>query len=392
MTTHQVHPFHPSVDEADSADLLARLRATRLPVPLPGTAAGWAGGVPVEVLRELVQRWQEFDLTRYLDQRVNLPQVVTEIDGQRIHAVHVRSTIPGATPLVLVHGWPGSYLELTHLVGPLTDPVAHGGVAADAFDVVIPSLPGFGWSTPVTEGDWTTERIAGTLLELMTRLGHDRFVAQGGDIGAGVAPEMGRQAPDRVIGVHVNGALGGFVAQVTEDELATMTPLEQDRMRRVGEFMEREYAYIALQSTRPALLGAMLTDSPVGQLAWMLDKLQAWTHPAEADATDVLGVEWVLANASLSWFTRSAGSAAWVGYAQDEPWGEEPAPSGVPTAALQLAHDVGIRRFAERSNRIVRWTDVDRGGHFAALEEPELLVDDLRGFVASLDVSRGSLG
>lgn len=384
MEMTQVEPFVPTVTDAEIADLRARLQATRLPDPLPGTAGGWEGGVPVEVLSDLVGRWREFDWAGYLREQATIPQVVTQIDGQRIHAVHVRSQVPDATPLILVHGWPGSYLEMLHLIGPLTDPVAHGGSGADAFHVVIPSLPGFGWSTPITGQGWTTERVAQTFLELMTRLGYERFVAQGGDVGAGVAPEMGRRAPDRLIGVHVNGALGGFVAEVSEDELITMTPLEQDRMRRVGEFMQQEFGYIALQSTRPALVGAMLTDSPVAQLAWMLDKLQAWTHPSDAPATQVLGSDWVLANASLYWFTRSAGSAAWVGYAQDEPWGEEPDPSGVPTAALQLAHDVGVRRFAERSNRIVRWTDADRGGHFAALEEPELLVRDLREFVASL--------
>lgn len=187
--------------------------------------------------------------------------------------------------------------------------------------------------------------------------------------------------PSRVIGVHVNGALGAFRAEVDEQTLSSMTPVEQDRMRRIGEFMQAEVGYIALQSTRPGLLGAMVADSPIAQFAWILDKLQAWTHPAEAPATELLGEEFVFANASLYWFTASAGSAAYVGYAQEGPWGETPLNSGVPTAAIQFAHDVGIRSFAEQGNSIVRWTEhPERGGHFAALEEPDLLLEDIREF------------
>lgn len=219
----------------------------------------------------------------------------------------------------------------------------------------------------------------------MTRLGYHEFAVQGGDIGGDVAPEIGRLAPERVIGVHVNGALGPFAEELDDDSLSRLSPIEQDRMRRVGEFMQNEFGYIAVQSTRPALIGAMAADSPVAQLTWMLDKLQAWSHPADTPAAELLGEEFVLANASLYWFTASAGSAAYVGYAQGEGWGEAPADSGVPTAAIQFAHDIGLRHLAEQSNTIVRWTDVDtRGGHFAALEEPDVLVGDLREFLRPL--------
>jgi pimeloyl-ACP methyl ester carboxylesterase len=377
-----VTPFQIDIPDADLDDLRARLAATRLPAPLPGD--DWATGVPSAELKRLAKAWQKHDW-RATEARLNgFPQITTVIDGQTIHAVHVVSPVEGALPLLLTHGWPGSFLEFVDLIGPLTDPAAHGGDAADAFSVVIPSLPGFGFSTPLVEADWGLDRIARAWAELMTRLGYERFAVQGGDIGAGVAPEVARVAPDRVVGVHVNGALG-MLDPNDKKATADLTELEQDRMWRIGEFMQREFGYIAIQSTRPGLIGTMLADSPIGQLAWILDKLAAWSHPVEARADDVLGIEFVLANASLYWLTATAGSAALVGYAQDAGWGSVAENSGVPTAAIQFAHDIGIRRAAEVSNTIVRWTDVpDRGGHFAALEEPELLIEDLREFLRPL--------
>lgn len=381
--THPVTDFRIEIADSALQDLRQRLAQTRFPEPLPND--DWETGIPVSTLRDLVNPWAEHDW-RATEARLNaLPQITTRIDGQTIHAVHVRSAVPDATPLLLVHGWPGSFLEFEGLIGPLTDPVAHGGAAEDAFDVVIPSLPGFGFSTPLESADWTVARISAAFAELMSRLGYQRFAVQGGDIGADVAPQIGRHAPDRVIGIHVNGALGAFASDFGEEAMAALTPLEQDRMRRVGEFMQNEFGYIAIQGTRPALVGQMLSDSPVAQLAWIYDKLQAWTHPADRSATEVLGTEFVFANASLYWLTASAGSAAYVGYALDGSWGEEPESSGVPTAATQFAHDIGLRHLAEASNRIVGWNDVeDRGGHFAALEEPEILVEDIRALIRPL--------
>lgn len=379
----RIRSFRIAVPDSAVEDLGLRLRNVRLPHPLP--VDDWSMGVPVPVLRDLVQRWAEHDW-RATEERLNrLPQIITEIDGQNIHAVHVRSAHPDATPLLLMHGWPGSFLEFEGLIGPLTDPVAHGGDQEDAFDVVIVSHPGFGFSTPLVGADWKRADIARVYLELMSRLGYERFAVQGGDVGAGVAPEIARLAPERVIGVHVNGSLGTFVGQIDEETAARLTPLEQDRLRRVSEFMQKEFGYIAIQSTRPALIGAMTADSPVGQFAWILDKLQAWTHPAEVPAADLIGERFIIENASLYWFTESGGSSAYVGYAQDAAWGAQPESSGVPTAVIVFAHDVGLRFAEEKANNIVRWTDVEgRGGHFAALEEPELLIDDIRDFFRTL--------
>lgn len=387
MNTNQsdarIQPFHIEISDAAVHDLRTRLRNARFPQPLP--ADDRSTGIPSAELQTLVARWAEHDW-RATEERLNtLPQIITEIDGQNIHAVHVRSPHPGATPLMLLHGWPGSFLEFEGLIGPLTDPVAHGGDASDAFDVVIPSHPGFGFSLPLVGTTWGTGEIAGAMLELMTRLGYDRFAVQGGDVGAGVAPEIARVAPERIIGVHVNGSLGNFVGDLDEEAVASLTPLEQDRVRRISEFMQNEFGYIALQSTRPGLVGQMLADSPVGQFAWILDKLQAWTHPVEASAVDILGERFVFENAALYWFTASAGTSAFVGYAQQGGWGEVPESSGVPTAVIVFAHDVGLRFAEEPSHNIVRWTDVEgRGGHFAAMEEPEMLLDDVRAFFGSL--------
>ncbi|MGV2985004.1 alpha/beta fold hydrolase [Microbacterium sp. AGC85] len=238
---------------------------------------------------------------------------------------------------------------------------------------------------PLVGRDWKRSDIAVVMLELMTRLGYERFAVQGGDMGAGVAPEIGRLAPERVIGVHANGSLGSFVGQVDDETAAALTPLEQDRLRRVGEFMQKEFGYIAIQSTRPALIGAMTADSPVAQFAWIHDKLQEWTHPAETPVASLIGEQFLFDNAALYWFTATGGSAAYVGYAQDAGWGAEPESSGVPTAVIVFAHDVGLRFAEEKANNIVRWTDVEgRGGHFAALEEPEMLLADVRAFFRGL--------
>ena len=295
--------------------------------------------------------------------------------------MHVRSPEPDALPLILTHGWPGSVVEFLDIIGPLTNPRAHACDPADAFDVVIPALPGFGFSGPVCDDKWTTTRIARAWDELMARLGYGRYATQGGDIGAAVAPEVARVAPTRVAGVHTNGGPGVFVAvPLPEEELATLSDIERGRLARIEAFMREEFGYIAIQSTRPQTVGYGLIDSPVGQLAWIMDKFREWTHPRETLPDNVIDRDRLLTNVTFYWLTRTAASAAYVGYAQQSQWRAPKVNSGVPTAAIVFAHDVAIRRFAEAENTIVRWTDVDRGGHFAALEEPEALTTDIREF------------
>jgi pimeloyl-ACP methyl ester carboxylesterase len=382
--SNEITPFRIDIPQQQLDDLRSRLDATRWPAALPGD--GWDTGVPTVWLRELVEYWRtEYDWRAAEAQLNEYPQYTTEIDGQTIHFLHVRSPETGALPLLLTHGWPGSVVEFLDVIGPLTDPSAHGGDPSDAFDLVIPSLPGFGFSGPVAEAGWTIDRIAAAWAELMRRLGYQRYGVQGGDIGAAVSPQVGRTAPGQVIGVHVNGGPGPLPPlPLAEEELASLTDLERDRIGRIEAFMQEEFGYIAIQSTRPQALAYGLVDSPVGQLAWIMDKFREWTHPRGVEPDKILDRDRLLTNAMLYWLTGTAGSSAYVGYAQEAPWGEPAQNSGVPTAALVFAHDVGIRRYAETENTITRWTDVDRGGHFAAMEEPQLLTTDIREFFRDL--------
>ena len=383
MADDTVHPFRIDVPQNQLDDLADRLRRIRLPAPLPGD--GWDTGVPVAYLRELVDHWRDAYDWRAAEAELNAyPQFTTEIDGQNVHFLHVRSPEPDALPLLVTHGWPGSVAEFLDVIGPLSDPRSHGGDAADAFHLVIPSLPGFGFSGPVADAGWTTGRIAAAWDELMRRLGYDRYGTQGGDVGAAVSPEVGRVAPERVVGVHVNGNVGAPMHGPDDAEKATLTAVERDRVDRVGAFMTEEFGYIAIQSTRPQALAAGLVDSPSGQLAWVLDKFREWTWPRAALPDTVIARDRILTNVMLYWLTGTAGSAAYVGYAQGAGFGEPSEPSGVPTGVIQFAHDIGIRRYAEPSHTITRWTEVDRGGHFAAMEEPGILVGDVRAFFRDL--------
>jgi pimeloyl-ACP methyl ester carboxylesterase len=379
-----IKPFRVDIPQDELDDLARRLEATRWPAALPGD--GWDTGVPTAWLKELVDYWRTGYDWRAAEARLNeSPQFTTEIDGQRVHFLHVRSAEPDAFPLVLTHGWPGSVVEFLDLIGPLTDPRAHGGDPADAFHVVIPSLPGFGFSGPTTDGGWDTDHIARAWAELMRRLGYERYGAHGGDIGASVAPQLGRVASNHVTGVHVNGGPGSFPPlPLSDEELASLSEVERDRIRRIQAFMQEEFGYIAIQSTRPQTLAYGLTDSPVGQLAWIMDKFREWTHPRAALPDKILDRDVLLTNVMIYWLTGTAGSAAFVGYAQAGGWGATNANSGVPTGALVFAHDVGIRRYAETENTITHWVDVDRGGHFAALEEPAALTADIREFFRDL--------
>ena len=378
-----IKSFSIDIPQSTLDDLAAKLAGARLPAPLPGD--DWDTGVPTGWLRDLAHYWRhEYDWRAAERELNSYSQFTTEIDGQRIHFLHVKSPEPDALPLVLTHGWPGSIVEFLDLIGPLTDPVAHGGDAADAFHLVIPSLPGFGFSGPVSKSGWGRERVGEVWAVLMEQLGYERYGVQGGDIGGAVSPAVARAARDKVVGVHTNGGPSLPPFPLPEEELATLTPLEQDRIARIGRFLQEEFGYISIQSTRPQTVAYGLVDSPVGQLAWIMDKFRAWTYPLETLPEAIISRDRLLTNVMIYWLTGTAGSAAYVGYAQQAPWGTQLENSGVPTAVLAFAHDVCIRRYAERDNTITRWTDVDHGGHFAALEEPELLITDVREFFRDL--------
>jgi pimeloyl-ACP methyl ester carboxylesterase len=374
-TDAEIRPFRIDTPQADLDDLQERLARTRWPDELPGV--GWSYGVPLYYVKELAEYWRTGYDWREWEARLNeFPQFTTEIDGQNIHFLHVRSPEPDALPLILTHGWPGSIVEFLDVIGPLTDPASHGGEAADAFHVVAPSLPGFGFSGPTREVGWTEQRIAAAWAELMRRLGYERYGAQGGDVGAGVSPDLGRVAPDRVVGVHVNAATVGFMPfpPLEEAEFAELTDIEKSRVERIGHFMGELFGYAQIQSTRPQTLAYGLGDSPVGQLAWNLDMLAGFGSPG-------LTRDQMLTNVMLYWLTGTAGSAARIYYegAHAGGWGPREK-SVVPTGVAVFSEDIAIRRYAEEANTIVHWSDFDTGGHFPAMEVPDLLVSDVRAF------------
>ena len=380
----EIREFQINIPQSDLDDLAARLGNTRWPASLAG--AEWQRGVPVTYLHKLAEYWRSGFDWRAAEARLNAyPQFTTVIDGQAIHFLHVKSPQPDATPLVLIHGWPGSILEFAHVIGPLSDPAAHGDPDADAFDLVIPSLPGFGFSSPVTEPGWTSKRMAQAFAELMRRLGYQRYGAQGGDMGAFVAPDLGRVDPEHVIGIHVNAATMGFIpyGDIAEQELATFSPQERQRAQRLQKYMSDGNGYFQVQATRPQTLSYGLTDSPAGQLAWIVEKFKEWTNSGHELPEDAIPRDEILANVSLYWFTGTAGSAA-NAYYENMHSGDWPVPSQVPTGVAVFAEDIAIRRYAERSNNIVHWSDFETGGHFAALETPGLLVQDIRAFFAGL--------
>ncbi|MEV6193755.1 epoxide hydrolase family protein [Streptomyces sp. NPDC051920] len=386
-----VRPFRVDFPQRDLDDLHRRLDSTRWPDELPGV--GWAYGVPKDYLQDLVRHWRHAYDWRAAEKRLNTwPQFTTEIDGAHVHFAHIRSPEPGATPLIMTHGWPGSIVEFTDVVGPLTDPRAHGGDPADAFHLVVPSIPGFGLSGPTRDTGWEFTRVAAAFAVLMERLGYRHYGAQGGDWGGAVSRELGRAHPDRVTGVHLNLLPGSSaVTEPTAGELAALSPYERERTLlswRRGQAWNREEAgYAAIQSTRPQTLAYALTDSPVGQLAWIAEKFMQWTDSRDRPE-DAVDRDLLLTNVMLYWLTGTAGSSARIYYerAHADYWGTPPGPSTAPTALAVFPEEnfVALRHVAERTDTLVRWTEFDRGGHFAAMEEPDLLVADIRAFFRQL--------
>ncbi|WP_405954570.1 epoxide hydrolase family protein [Streptomyces phaeochromogenes] len=384
--SEEIRPFRIDIPQAQLDDLHTRLDLTRWPDELPG--AGWEYGASLPYLRELADHWRgAYDWRKHEAALNEIPQFATEIDGAQVHFLHVRSPEPDAVPLILTHGWPGSIVEFLGLTGPLSDPRAHGGDPADAFHLVIPAIPGFGFSGPTKDRGWNVGRTARAWAELMRRLGYERYGAQGGDLGALISPALGRVAPESVIGVHVNAASVGFIplGPVAEDVQAELTDRERQSLAAIGRFTSDGFGYNVLQSTRPQTLAYGLTDSPVGQLAWIMEKFKEWTHSSAELPEDAVDRDTLLTNVMLYWLTGTAGSAARMYYENGHSGDWFPVTrSEVPTAVANFGEDVAIRRWTEETNTVVRWTEFDRGGHFAALEVPELLTGDIREFFGSL--------
>ncbi|MER5973678.1 epoxide hydrolase family protein [Streptomyces sp. NPDC002055] len=403
-TTADFRPFRVDVPQDRLDDLRSRLAATRWPDELPGV--GWSRGVPVTYLRGLAEYWLTSYDWRAQEAALNAhPQYLTTVDGQNIHFLHVRSPEPGATPLMLLHGWPGSVADFLDVIGPLSDPRAHGGDPLDAFHLVIPSLPGFGFSTPLAGPGMDSARMAAVFTQLMSRLGYTHYGVHGYDTGSWVAPRMGKQDPEHVMGIHVNALITFPVG--AEGETDGLTEAEQQRWQAMQNFND---GYLQCNSKRPQTVAYALTDSPVGQLAWIVEKFKELTDPEGGLPEDSVDRDRILTEVSLYWLTGTAASAAQIYYEEisAHTWGDGEGAAGdpsagsgtahgsewsdgqddwaggqrgtVPTAVLLSTHDVTIRRWAERDHNIVRWTELDRGGHFLVMEAPDLLVDDVREF------------
>jgi epoxide hydrolase len=375
-----IRPFRIDVPQADLDDLRDRLARTRWPDELPDV--GWSRGVPLGYLQELAAYWRDGYDWRQQEARLNeLPQCTTVVDGQVLHFVHARSPEPAALPLLVTHGYPSSVVEFLEVIGPLTDPRAHGDDPADAFHVVAPSVPGFGFSTPVRQSGWEVARTAGAFAELMRRLGYERYGAHGGDIGAGVAGILGATRAGQVVGTHTlsdarSVALAGQYFPLPDDLAEADRARVQERQRQWAEAK----GYLDIQSTRPQTLAYALTDSPVGQLAWIAEKFEEWT--GEAVDRDLL-----LTNVSVYWFTRSGASAArfiYEGSHAGPDWGSPPTTPPASQGLALFGGDDLLRRVLDPEHRIAHWSEFDRGGHFPALEVPDLLVGDVRAFFRPL--------
>ena len=378
-------PFRIDVPQAELDDLAERLARTRWPDELPG--AGWSYGVHKDYLIDLVEHWRTGYDWREHEARLNeVPQFTTTIDGQNIHFLHVRSPEPDATPLVLTHGWPSTVYDFLDILGPLTDPRAHGGNPTDAFHVVAPSVPGFAFSGPTREKGWGVNRVARAWAELMRRLGYERYGAQGGDFGSIVSPELGRIAPDNVLGVHVN-ALANAATPIEPGELDLLAESDREQARQNQRWWYGHSGYATQMSTRPQTLAYALNDSPAGQLAWNLEWFVDWdpTHTERAP----IDRDTILTNVSIYWLTATAGSAARLYLeAGAEAWGRRPAPSPVPTGVANFLGDRAVRGLAELSNTVTHWSRYDRGGHFASLQALDLLVADIRQFFSRTRATR----
>jgi pimeloyl-ACP methyl ester carboxylesterase len=381
----EIRPFRVDVPGEAIADLRRRIAATRW--PSRELVADRSQGVQLATITELARYWAtDYDWHAF-EARLNaLPQFTTEIDGVDVHFIHVRSPHAGAMPLIITHGWPGSIIELLGVIGPLTDPVAHGGRAEDAFDLVLPSLPGFGFSAEPAEVGWDPGRIARAWAELMHRLGYDRYVAQGGDLGAFVTDEMARQAPEGLLGIHLNllkaALVGPAPAEPTEQERAALAAIAVMQTSGYGYFLE--------QATRPQTIGYALLDAPVPLAAWMLDHdTDAYYKISRAflekQPSGHLTRDSILDNITLYWLTGTGASAAreyWEnGRAAARAAGQAPPPVSVPVGFTVFPGEIfrAPRNWVQKAYpTLTYFHEVDRGGHFAAWEEPELFATEIK--------------
>jgi pimeloyl-ACP methyl ester carboxylesterase len=382
--TDEVRPFRIDVGDDALDDLRDRLGRIRWPDQIPGS--GWEYGTDLAALQDLCTYWRdEFDW-RAAEARMNAwPQFETDVDGTHLHLIHARSPHPDALPLVMTHGWPGSVAEFLNVLGPLTDPPAHGGDAADAFHVVAPSMPGYGFSGPTTRSGIDVRAVAEVIAGLMARLGYARYGAQGGDWGAMVSTHLGLADADHVAGIHLNMVVAR--PPKTEDPMAGVQPDEMAALGDIAEFLKDETGYQAIQGTKPQTLAYGLTDSPAGLAGWILEKFRTWSD-CRGDVFTRFTRDELLTNIAIYWFTGTINASTRL-YCESRRSGrfdavseQVPVPMGAAIFPKELFRPP--RAWAEAVYDVVHWTRMPSGGHFAAMEEPELLVDDVRSFFRPL--------
>lgn len=375
-----IEPFEISIPQSALDNLNARLANTRWPGA--ETVSDWSQGVPLLIVQDLCEYWRTRHSWRRCEAALNaFPQFQTEIDGLSIHFLHVRSPNTDALPLILTHGWPGSVLEFMRVIGPLTDPAAHGAPDAQAFHVIAPSLPGYGFSEAPSSTGWGVEKIADAWITLMRRLGYTRFVAQGGDWGAAVTTAIAMAQPPECVAIHLNMPL----VFPEEGDFADLTHAEQATVASMQYYQDQDSGYAKLQGTRPQTLGYALADSPAGQAAWIYEKLQAWTDN-QGTPESALDRDAILDLISLYWFTNSATSSARLYWESAGAFKAQrlDLPVGVSIFPKEIFRP--SRRWAERMYpRLIHWNELDKGGHFAAFEQPETFVNELRTCFAKLD-------
>jgi epoxide hydrolase len=378
--TAAIEPFSIKVRSDVLDDLRSRLKNTRWPEA--EVVADWSQGIPLEWTREICRYWaEEYDWRRREALLNRFAQFKTEIDGLAIHFLHVRSPHPQAMPLIVTHGWPGSIVEFQKVIGPLTNPTAFGGEAADAFHVMCPSLPGFGFSAKPQTTGWGVDRIARAWATLMDRLGYARYGAQGGDWGSAVTTSLGAQDSAHCAGIHITLAMA-----TRPDVKGEPTPEEARALKGAKYYADWDAGYSKQQSTRPQTLGYGLTDSPSGQAAWILEKFWAWTD-CDGDPLNVLSRDELLDNVMLYWVTETATSSArlyWESFGPDRrPRHTVTIPTGVAVFPKEIVPPV--RRWMEANYTDIRhWSEMPKGGHFAAFEQPELFVAEVRKYFAML--------
>jgi pimeloyl-ACP methyl ester carboxylesterase len=374
-----IKPFRVDIPQSQLDDLKARLANTRWPDA--ETVDDWSQGAPLNAVKSLCKYWQHSYDWRRCEQELNThPQFTTEIDGLDIHFLHIRSPHDNALPMLMTHGWPGSVLEFMRVIDPLTNPTAHGGSAKDAFHLVIPSLPGYGFSGKPSATGWGLERIAQAWITLMARLGYSKYVAQGGDWGSGVTTAIARIEPPECLAIHINMAL----AQPTADDMASLTERDKNALADVKHYFDNDSGYAMIQKSRPQSLGYGLADSPVAQAAWIYEKFHGWTDN-KGRPEDALSRDQMLDDISIYWLTNSGASSARLYWESFHSLLAEPItmPCGVSIFPKELFRPA--RQWVERLyQNLIHWNNVEKGGHFAAFEQAEIFVNEVRTCFAKI--------